>query len=142
MPLKMNADELQMVNLTPMIDILFQLIIFFMVSASFTETDKQVDVKVPSSNQTSSLPSATSRNVVHVQRDGQMTLNAKPVTIDGLTAQLKQLRTTTVDMNVIVRGDADGPLQNVAVALAACRAAGVSDVGIAVRPADQGATRR
>lgn len=142
MPLKMHQDDMPMINLTPMIDIIFQLIIFFMVGAQFTEMDKQVDVKVPSSNQTAALPTASTRHVVHVHRDGHLTFNNQTVSVDGLTAQLKTLRTTTVDLTVIVRGDADGPLQNVAVALAACRAAGVSDVGIAVRPADQGAMRR
>ena len=57
------------------------------------------------------------------------------MTLDGLTTELKTLRTTKTDLNVIVRGDADAPLQVVASALSACRSAGVADVGIAVRNA-------
>jgi biopolymer transport protein ExbD len=134
MPLKMHQDDMPTINLTPMIDIIFQLIIFFMVGSRFTELDKKVDVKVPTANHASSLPTAPTRFVVNVQRDGQLTFNNQPVTLDSLVEQLKVARQTKVDLNVIVRGDADGPLQNVASVLTACRAAGIADVGIAVRP--------
>ena len=72
MPLKMHQDEMPTINLTPMIDIIFQLIIFFMVGSRFTEMDKKVDVKVPTTNQAASLPTAPTRFVVNVQRDGQL----------------------------------------------------------------------
>ena len=80
------------------------------------------------------MPTAPTRFVVNVQRDGQLTFNNQPVTLDSLVEQLKVARQTKADVNVIVRGDADGPLQNVASVLTACRAAGIADVGIAVRP--------
>jgi biopolymer transport protein ExbD len=142
MPLKMHQDDMPMINLTPMIDIIFQLIIFFMVGARFTEMDKKVDVKVPTTSQATNLPTAPTRFVVNVQRSGELTFNSQPVTLESLVTQLRAARQSQADVNVIVRGDADGPLQNVASVLAACREAGVADVGIAVRPAKQGATRR
>jgi biopolymer transport protein ExbD len=134
MPLKLHQDDMPTINLTPMIDIIFQLIIFFMVGSQFTEMDKKVDVKLPTASQTNNLPTAPTRYVVNVQRDGQLTFNNQPTTLDGLVYELKTLRQTKADLNVIVRGDADGPLQNVAAVLSACRSAGVADVGIAVRP--------
>jgi biopolymer transport protein ExbD len=130
----MHQDDMPQINLTPMIDIIFQLIIFFMVGSRFTEMDKKVDVKVPTASQAANLPTAPTRYVVNVQRDGQLTFNSQPITLDSLVLELKTLRQTKSDLNVIVRGDADGPLQNVAAVLTACRAAGVADVGIAVRP--------
>lgn len=142
MPLKMHQDEVPTINLTPMIDIIFQLIIFFMVGSRFTEMDKKVDVKVPTASQAVNLPTAPTRYVVNVQRDGQLTFNGQPVSLDSLTLELKSLRNTQVDLNVIVRGDADGPLQNVAAVLTACRSAGVADVGIAVRQGNPGTKGR
>ncbi len=133
MPLKMHQDEMPQINLTPMIDIIFQLIIFFMVGSRFTEMDKKVDVSVPQVGNASQLPTAPTRYVVNVHRDGQLTFNNQPVTLDSLTAELKAARKTKTDLNVVVRGDADGPLQNVAAVLTACRQAGVADVGISVR---------
>lgn len=140
MPLKMHQDDMPTINLTPMIDIIFQLIIFFMVGSRFTEMDKKVEVKVPTASHAANLPTAPTRYVVNVQRDGQLTFNNQPVSLDELVMQLKAARNSKADFNVIVRGDADGPLQNVAAVLTACQAAGVADVGIAVR--GQGAIKR
>ncbi|QDU25760.1 Biopolymer transport protein ExbD [Anatilimnocola aggregata] len=133
MPLKMHQDEMPQINLTPMVDIIFQLIIFFMVGSRFTEMDKKVDVSVPQVANAAQLPTAPTRYVVNVHRDGNITFNNQPVTLQSLTQELKTARQTKTDLNVVVRGDADGPLQNVAAVLTACRQAGVADVGISVR---------
>lgn len=135
MPLKMQQEEMPYINLTPMVDVIFQLLIFFMVSAKFSEMDKKVDVRVPQVSNSQSLPTAPTRYVVQVQRDGSLTFNNQPTTLDNLTDELRAARKTKTDLNVIVRGDADGPLQHVASVLTACRAAGVADVGISVRAA-------
>src|SRR5688500_3534460 len=103
MPLKMHQDDMPTINLTPMIDIIFQLIIFFMVGSRFTEMDKKVDVKVPTASQAANLPTAPTRYVVNVQRDGQLTFNNQPVTLESLVIELKTARTTQADLNVIVR---------------------------------------
>ena len=133
MPLRMHQEEVPTINLTPMIDIIFQLIIFFMVGSRFTEMDKKIEVNVPQVSSANNLPTAPTRCVIAVQNNGQLSLNGNLVTLDALTDELKALRATTTELNVIVRGDANAPLQNVASALAACRTAGVADVGIAVR---------
>lgn len=133
MPLKMHQDEMPQINLTPMVDIIFQLIIFFMVGSQFTEMDKKVDVQVPTVANGQNLPIAPTRYVVNVHRDGRIFFNSNATTLAGLTDQLRAARQTKTDLNVIVRGDADGPLQNVAAVLTACRQAGVADVGISVR---------
>lgn len=133
MPLRMHQEEMPTINLTPMIDIIFQLIIFFMVGSRFTEMDKKIEVSVPQVSSANNLPTAPTRCVVAVRKDGELSLNGNTVTLAALTDELKILRATNAELNVIVRGDADAPLQNVASALAACRSAGVADVGIAVR---------
>jgi biopolymer transport protein ExbD len=137
MPLRMHQDDMPNINLTPMVDIIFQLIIFFMVGSRFTEMDKKVDVSVPQVSNAQQLPTAPTRYVVHVQKDGNLFFNSEPVTIEALVEQLKTARKTTTDLNVIVRGDADSNLQNVASVLTACRAAGIADVGISVREASK-----
>jgi biopolymer transport protein ExbD len=141
MPLRMHQEEMPTINLTPMIDIIFQLIIFFMVGSRFTEMDKKIDVSVPTVNG-QSLPTAPTRCVVSVQKNGQLSLNGNTVTLASLIDELKALRSTQAELNVIVRGDADAPLQNVAAALAACRQAGIADVGIAVRNGPAGIKER
>src|SRR6476661_2914187 len=47
MPLKLQHDEMPAMNLTSMIDVLFLLIIFFMVAAKFDEMERNIEVDVP-----------------------------------------------------------------------------------------------
>jgi biopolymer transport protein ExbD len=137
MPLKMHQDEMPTLNLTPMVDILFQLIIFFMVGAKFTELDKKIDLSVPTVASTANLSDAPQRRVINVYRDGRIELDAETVSLDQLQSELSTWRVRSQTQSVIVRGDAEGPLQNVASVLTACRDAGISDMGISVRVASK-----
>jgi biopolymer transport protein ExbD len=138
MPLKTHQDELPSINLTPMIDIVFQLIIFFMVGARFSELENKIDLQVPQVNSSTSLPQTPEKFVVNVYRDGRITLNKVEVTLAALTSQLAAARRERGDVVVTVRGDGDGNLQAVASAMAAVRDAGVEDMGLSVRVARKG----
>ena len=70
--------------------------------------------------------------MINVHRDGKISLDRKVLTVEQLTAELKNARRQTQDVGVIVRGDGAGEFQNVATVLNACRQAGISDLGISV----------
>ena len=133
MPLKTHHDELPALNLTPMIDVIFNLIIFFMVCTSFSETERKVDVSVPKVGDVRTLSDAPQRRVINVHRDGQITLDSQPVTLPQLSTRLADDQQQYRELGVVVRGDADGPFQNVAAVLTACRRAGISEMGISVQ---------
>jgi biopolymer transport protein ExbD len=133
MPLKTLQDEQPTLNLTPMIDVVFLLIIFFMVGAKFTEMERKITLQVPQVSDTAALAPAPAKRVVNVYRDGAVSLDREPVTLTELKSRLAEMRRQYADLGVIVRGDAEGPFQNVADVLAACKQAGVNEMGISVR---------
>jgi len=133
MPLKTHLDEQPTLNLTPMIDIVFLLIIFFMVGTKFTELERKIGLRVPEVSDTGALTAAPERKVVNVFRDGRITLDRTPVTLEELTRQLAATRSQYADLGVLVRGDARGHFQGVAEVLNACREAGIRELGISVR---------
>ena len=137
MPLKTHMDEQPELNLTPMIDIVFLLIIFFMVSTKVSELERKIALDVPKISNTEALSPAPRKRVVNILRDGRILLDQEEVTVEELVRRLQLQRQTDDRMGVIVRGDADGSFQNVATVLGACRQAGVSDMGISVRPANK-----
>ncbi len=138
MPLKTHLDEQPSLNLTPMIDVVFLLIIFFMVGTKFTELERKISLQVPQVNNVGALTPAPERRVINVYRDGHVTLDQQVVTLDELVQQLTAARAQYQDLGVIIRGDAEGAFQNVASVLGACRQAGVSDMGVSVRLARKG----
>lgn len=132
MPLKTHQDELPTLNLTPMIDVVFLLIIFFMVGAKFAD-ERDIKLQVPAVGQVAPNASVGDRRVINVLRDGRILFNENQVTLDELTGRLLSARQQHAQLTVAVRGDAEGAFQNVASVLGACRAAGISDMAISVR---------
>ena len=131
MPLKTHQDELPALNLTPMIDVVFLLIIFFMVGAKFTN-EGNIKLQVPKVGQAAVDMGFAKRRVINVLRDGRIMLDDQPTSLEGLSATLQQQRGQQGNLRLAVRGDADGAFQNVAAVLAACRTAGISDLAISV----------
>ena len=141
MPLKTHRDEQPSLNLTSMIDVLFLLIIFFMAGSQFIDADRAIDLDVPRVNDRGALTSAPEKKVVNVFRDGTITLDGVPVTLPELTTRLASARAQYADAGVLIRGDADSRFQPVADALNACKQAGIAELAISVKLADNSRTR-
>jgi biopolymer transport protein ExbD len=133
MPLKTHHDEMPSMNMTPMIDVIFQLIVYFMVGTSFTQMEHKMGLKVPELAGQGTISSAPSKKVVNVYRNGEVTLDRQTVSLADLTNRLAAARSQYKNLGVVVRGDADVNLQRVAEVLQACRKSGVADMAIAVR---------
>ena len=134
MPLKTHHDDdMPAINLTPMLDIVFNLMIFFMVGTRFAEMEQKVDVKVPSVKSSANLPPVPEKRLINVYRDGALALDGQTLSLPELTSRLADDRRQNPQISVTVRGDSEGAFQHVASVLTACRQAGISDLGISVR---------
>jgi len=138
MPLKTHRDEQPSLNLTPMIDIVFLLIIFFMVGTKFSELEHKLKLKVPQIAEVSALAPAPESRVVNVFRDGQIKLDNEAMTLEQLIGELQRAQQEYPETRVLVRGDGQGPFNNVARVLGAVRQAGIDQMGISVRIARKG----
>jgi biopolymer transport protein ExbD len=134
--MKQPADEMPTLNLTPMIDVLFLLIIFFVAGTKFIESERQIALKVPTVSDKGALTAAPEKKVVNVYSDGQITLDRKAVSLEELTAKLTAAHQQFKGLGVLVRGDAGAQFQRVASVLNACKQAGIADLGISVTLAD------
>jgi biopolymer transport protein ExbD len=143
MPLKLSQhDESPALNLTSMIDVLFLLIIFFMVATKFDEMERNIEVAVPEVAQAGEATPPARSMVVSVLADGRVELDGASLSLVELTSRLAAARTPLTEPTVIIRGDASCPFQHVASALGACQQAGISDLGITVRIATRDRTTR
>jgi biopolymer transport protein ExbD len=135
MPLKTHHDDQPALNLTPMIDVLFLLIIFFMVATKFSEMERSIEVRVPEVARPGAMTAAPDKRVVNVHSDGTLDLDRQPLTLDELGERLSAARAEYHALGVVVRGDAGCPFQHVADVLATCRSANIAELDIAVRVA-------
>jgi biopolymer transport protein ExbD len=135
MPLKTQLDDQPTLNLTPMLDIVFNLIIFFMVGTRFTSVEQSIDVQVPQVSSAGTQSAKPAKMVINVRRDGTVVVDQDTLTLDSLAERLRSAREKNRKLSVIVRGDGEGAFQAVASTLAICRKSGVTDLGISVRVA-------
>ena len=133
MPININQDEKPAINLTPMIDIVFLLVIFFMVGTKFSEVEQQLELTVPEISGTATALPVVQRHVVAIFKDGTVSLDGELMDLLQLGAELESETERGDQVNVVIRGDAEGAFQNVATVLSVCRNAGVSDLGVSVR---------
>ena len=104
------------INLTPLIDVVFLLLIFFMVSTSFSEMT-QLLVDLP---EAAGSPATTDEALIlTVDVEGNMTLNGESVPNDarGLSLALRQLMRGNTDIPVTLSADAMTPHQYVVTAM-------------------------
>ncbi|MEM6329950.1 MAG: biopolymer transporter ExbD [Planctomycetota bacterium] len=138
MPLKTTPDEASSINLTPMIDVVFLLVIFFMVATKFTEVERSIDIELPTTAQAGDATPPPEPRTVAVYPDGRVQLDGQPVTLAQLTAQLREATDESSDVQVVIEGDARCPFQHVAAAMAACREARVAELSVPVELAAAG----
>ncbi len=133
MPIKTHSDEQPTLNLTPMIDIVFLLIIFFMVGTKFSELERKIGLELPSVSDSGTLSAAPEKKLVNVYQDGRIELDRTTVSLAELTERLAVARREYPKLGVLVRGDADSKYQSVARVLNACRQAGISKMAVSVK---------
>jgi len=131
MPLKIAEPEEPTLNLTPMIDVILTLVIFFLVASKFTDEERTLGVKVPSVSSQSAVAAASEPKVVNVFADGHISLGSQPVSLEELTQQLKILHSQNRKMVVQVRGDRNASHGRMTEVYDACRRAGVTELAIA-----------
>jgi len=139
MPLKIQHDEQLSLDLTPMIDVVFLLIIFFMVATSFSERERDIDIELELAEvaSTAAMTAAPKQRVVSVQAEGQIRLDGENVTLAELTQRLSAARSEYPELSVVIRNDAACAFQHFAASLVACKEAQISNIGVTVRIAER-----
>jgi biopolymer transport protein ExbD len=134
------ADELPQINMTPMVDVVLCLLVFFMAATRLYDWDEsQFVVRVPEVSQAAPLTSAPEDLTLSVVGPGRVAVGGTLHTLDSLTRVLREARARYADQGVLVRGEATLSYQDVADVLAACESAGIRNVRLPVRPRDDSA---
>ena len=128
-----SSAEEATINLTPMIDVVFLLVIFFMVGAKFTQEEGNIKVDVPGVGNLDAMTRGPDRKKIDVMSDGSIVFDNQQVSIGQLQPMLASAKANYPEMGVVVRGDPKLNLEVFTEVLQAVRQAGVSDLGIGVR---------
>jgi biopolymer transport protein ExbD len=136
MRLRRRVAEPEDFAMTPMIDMVFLLLVFFMCVSSLAQAEKRVPVAVPESHQARVPEDLTDRGVVAVLADGQVLLGQRPVALDELRGVLRAEVARRPELRVVVRAERSVPYGEIQRVLRACAEAGVVTVVYATVQAD------
>jgi len=139
--MRRRQSEEATINLTPMIDVVFLLVIFFMVGSKFSEAESRIKVSVPSVGQLHSITRVPDERVIEVAPDGMVTLDGTPVSLPQLAGELRMQHERYPALKVVVRGDGSSSFQQIAEVLQVVRSSGVEQMGVAARVSSQGNRR-
>lgn len=123
------------INLTPMIDVVFLLVIFFMVGAHFGEPEGRIEVNVPGVGELRSMAREPDERLVEVSGDGKLMLDNQSVSLEQLASQIRYAYEQYPQIRVAVRGEGEASFQRVAEVLQVIRSTGVQQMGIAAKTA-------
>ena len=134
MPLRTDSLEEPQLNLTPMIDIVFLLIIFFMVGTRFSEIEQGYEVELPTAAPVEPMSSRPDAIVLNVSRDGSVAIGDEAVAVADLQARLEKARAAYAEQSVLIRGDGEGSYQRVVDVMDICHKAKIHRFSLAFRP--------
>lgn len=91
------------INIVPMIDVIFSILAFFIISSLYLTRSEGLPVNLPGATTATSQPST--KITVTIQPDGEIALNRKPIELEALEQAVRSLAETDSEPLVIVNAD-------------------------------------
>jgi biopolymer transport protein ExbD len=127
-----QQDDDMRVELTSMTDIVFLLLIFFMVSTTFVDFSRRLDIQLPESK-AAEVVQEVQQHVVEMGQEGSLRLDGQHVRLEELVQQLQPRQGQAVQRSVIIKADKRLPYGQVVTVLGLVRQANIHDIAVAVR---------
>ena len=126
-----GGAELPQFQFTPMIDVVFLCLCFFVTSAVFSQWEYEVDIVLPTA-QSGKVPNRLPGEIIlNIARDGQVSVNQQILGMDDLRGRLVRLASYFPGQPVVVRADRETPYMHVIGVLDACRRADIYNISFA-----------
>ena len=129
-----QSEDVPFINMTPMVDVILCLLVFFMAATRLYDWDEsEFVVSVPEVAAAAPLTAAPDDLVLTVLRPGSVAVGETRYNLDGLTTMLRSARGRYANQGVMIRGEASLAYQDLADVLSVCDAAGIRNVRLPVR---------
>ena len=117
------VEDEEGINLTPMLDVVFIMLIFFIVTASFV---KQAGIEVTRPDAVTAEPKKSANILIAISAKNEIWIDNRKVTPQGIRAQIERLHAENPEGSVMIQADKDSYTETLMVVMAAAREAQVN----------------
>ena len=126
-----GLTTLSEINITPLLDLAFVLLIIFMITTPLLENS--VNLVIPSSGAANAPVNPAKVETISIDRAEVIKFGNDVVDLETLTARLSELKQTSPDVAVVIRPDRELPVQKLIGVMDALQRAQITKVGIATK---------
>ncbi|AYM88758.1 MULTISPECIES: ExbD/TolR family protein [Pseudoalteromonas] len=128
----LQEDEAEEINMTPMLDVVFIMLIFFIVTASFVK-EAGIDVNRPEA--ATAVKKERANILVAISDTGEIWINKRKIDVRAVQANIERLKAENPQGSVVIQADKKATTDMLIKVMDASRAAGAFDVSIAAQDA-------
>ena len=128
---RQSLSTLSEINITPLLDLAFVLLIIFMITTPLLESS--MNLVIPSSGATAPPINSSQVQTLSIDRSEALRFNNQVVDLETLTTQLIQLKQANPDVAIVIRPDRELPVQKLITLMDTLRRAQITKVGIATK---------
>ena len=125
-----EQEEAEEINMTPMLDVVFILLIFFIVTASFV---KEAGIEVNRPEAATAVKKNRANILVAISDKGEIWINKRRIDVRAVQANIERLKAENPQGTVVIQADKKSTTDTLIKVMDAARAAGVFDVSIAAQ---------
>lgn len=126
--LEQQGDEIQM---APLIDIIFLILVFFMVTSAYSNLESEVDITLPTADSAVQSERSQGEIFINVRDDGSIIVNERSMEIPELLGVLQRVAEYFPGGSVIIRADEGVNHGRVMAVLDSCRKADIQNISFA-----------
>lgn len=126
MAVKLQSRALGSLTMTPLIDVVFLLLIFFLVSTQFADEEREIEMELPTASQALPLTAQPAELFVNINRDGNFFIDGQYRQEEAIEDILRQaVANNPLTQTVVIRADKRAPWQSVLTAIDLCKKSGI-----------------
>lgn len=129
MLLKSSDSSLRTVSieLTPLVDMVFLLLIFFLVATTFHQTEREMQIALPFASSATPISMSLREIIINVDREGQIILAGQVTEAEDLQRLVGDAVEANPEQKVTLRGDRGTAYVNIVRVLDICKSAGIQE---------------
>ncbi|MCH7526783.1 MAG: biopolymer transporter ExbD [Planctomycetes bacterium] len=115
------------IDMTPLIDMVFLLLIFFLVATTFHQEEREMQIALPISSAGGPISATLRELIINVDAEGEIIVAGRPIGAEDLTTMITEAVAANPEQKVTIRGDRGTAYANVVRVLDICKNSGIQE---------------